>query len=247
MQIPKIIHQIWIQGYHHLPDKFKIKHKILKNYNNDYIVILWDDKKIQQLLKKKYESIYNFYNNVQNLNGFVKIYQSKSDIARLIILKEYGGFYIDIDYYCPLHLDEIYNKNDDLVVVASRYEILDTLPLNYYPMHGSSFIGIKKNHELFDILLKKLILQTNRDNIGTLFDKILQNNHFNLKNIDEKYVSPHTCCKTGVCFSPSKSDWFIGRDLLIFLNCKIKKYIVSIASITLIIFLLILFVFHYHY
>ncbi len=39
--IPKIIHQIWIQGYDQLPNKLKNNHQLIKKYNPDYQIIFW--------------------------------------------------------------------------------------------------------------------------------------------------------------------------------------------------------------
>ena len=222
--IPKIIHQIWIQGYDNLPSELKIKHETIKTYNPDYRVILWDSAKIEDLLKK-YDKISKFYNDIANFSGFVKIFQSQSDVARLVILYEYGGFYLDIDYYCPLSFDKLYKEDDELIVVGSEYKILKYIPIIYHPKYGASFIGIKKKHELFLILFDELVQQNNRDIIGIFFDKFLQKNNYSVTIIDPKYVSSHTCCEIGCCYTPKESSSLFGRSLLIFISCK-KNYII---------------------
>lgn len=233
--IPKIIHQIWIQGYDNLPQKFKNKQEILKKYNPEYQIITWDDTSIRKLLQK-HTQILNLYANIELLDGFIKIYQSQSDIARLVILKEYGGFYIDIDYYCPISLDDIHQKNDTLIVINSEYDILKYFPFFYHPKYGASFIGVIKNHELFDGLFTELVNQTNRDIIGTLFDRYLQKTKFDVKFIDSNYVSSHTSCDCSLCYTPKSSSSFYGRDILIYINCN-KKLIIML--------ILIIFIFYF--
>lgn len=235
MLIPKIIHQIWIQGFDELPEDLKSKHLLLKEYNPDYKIILWDDKKIQKLLEK-YEAIKFLYNNTEILHGFIKKYQSQSDIARLVILREYGGFYIDIDYYCPLSLNKIYNDDDDVVVVGSEYKLLKYIPFIYCPKYGASFIGISKKHKLFDALLVKLGKQTDKNRIGVLFDRYLQQYHYKVKIIDTEYVSSHTSCCSGICTTPKESTNIMGREILIYIGCHI--YLIFI--IVIIIFIIIM-------
>ena len=58
--IPKIIHNIWIQGYEDLPEKNKLNHINIKKLNPDWDFIIWDNKMILQLLKK-YPSLLNLY------------------------------------------------------------------------------------------------------------------------------------------------------------------------------------------
>lgn len=236
MPIPKHIHQIWIQGFKELPLELKQKHKLLKKHNPNYRVTLWDEPKIKKLLKK-YPKMDYFYNNLENFTGMVKIYQSKSDIARLVILYEHGGFYIDIDYYCPISLDRLYDKTDELVVVGSEYQILEYIPLPYHPKYGASFIGVKRKHSMFNDLFSQLVEQTDRDVIGVFFDNFLQKNNYKIRIIDSEYVSPHTCCEPGLCFTPTKSSSFFGRDILIYINCK-RYIILFIVIIVIITFLL---------
>lgn len=240
MPIPKIIHQIWIQGYDELPQDLKAKHKLIKQNNQDYQVILWDDVKIKKLLKK-YDAINYLYYSIEIMDGFIKKYQSQSDVARLIILKEYGGFYIDIDYYCPLSLDILYGKNDEIVTANSEYRILKYIPFIYRPKYGATFVGVTKNHKLFEGLLIKLEKQTNKNKIGVLFDKYLQTHHYKVKLIDTAYVSSHASCCTGICYAPQESTSIMGRALLTYVGCHL--YII-IVIIFIIIFTIIIYIKH---
>ncbi len=236
MPIPKIIHQIWIQGYDYLPEKLKNKHNLIKKFNPNYQVILWDNVMIDSLLYK-YPNIHNVYNNIPNFTGKVKINPSKSDIARLLILYEFGGFYIDIDYYCPKSLDELYDQDDQLVVSNSAYVVLKYLPLKYKPKYCACFMAIIPNHAIFDIIFNELIKLDDRDKIGILMDRVLQDNTnlFQFKVISLNKVSPHSSCVEGICYAPKKSSSIIGRDFLIFIGCKIKYIIVILILILLII------------
>jgi len=81
--IPKIIHQIWIgkkQPPQELMDTWKI---------SGYEYVLWDEEKLRSLQmvnKDKYDYFYD--------KG---LYYGSADIARVEILHQYGGVYIDAD------------------------------------------------------------------------------------------------------------------------------------------------------
>ena len=85
--IPKIIHNIWIQGYEHLPEKNKLNHIHIKKLNPDWDFIIWDNQMILNLLKK-YPSLLNLYKKVNQLSGIIHSKATQSDIARYVILKE---------------------------------------------------------------------------------------------------------------------------------------------------------------
>lgn len=84
------IHTIWIQGYEYLPIENKISYDKIKKLNEEMTFIFWDDTSIIKLLKK-YPRILNLYYNINHIPGFENSYAIKSDIARYMILKEYGG------------------------------------------------------------------------------------------------------------------------------------------------------------
>lgn len=97
-RIPKIIHQIWL-GEKVNDNLIKFSDSI-KKCNPDYEYRLWTDVEAEN---------YNFknkdiFNKATNLG-------QKSDILRYAILKEFGGIYMDTDFYglksfdSLLHLD----------------------------------------------------------------------------------------------------------------------------------------------
>lgn len=87
--IPKILHYIWLGG-----KKTPLVEKCIRTYYKylkDYEIIEWNESNIDTsrydpILKNSYDVFYSR-----------KQYAFCSDIARLYILKEYGGFYVDAD------------------------------------------------------------------------------------------------------------------------------------------------------
>jgi mannosyltransferase OCH1-like enzyme len=97
-KIPKKIHQIWLGGA--LPPSLLDLTNTIKDVNSDYEYKLWNESDIDDL---QYLNRY-LYNQTNNLG-------QRSDIVRYAILKQYGGIYLDTDFYgvksfdSLLHLD----------------------------------------------------------------------------------------------------------------------------------------------
>jgi mannosyltransferase OCH1-like enzyme len=115
-KIPKIIHQIWIQGHDKIPDKLKIfQQQILKLHNNDkWKYILWDDNKIIELISKVNKVLLDTY------LSFTYLHQ-KVDLAKLIILYVFGGIVIDMDAYTIKKLDTLFDKYNNYDFIISYF------------------------------------------------------------------------------------------------------------------------------
>ena len=110
MKIPKIIHQIWIQGENNIPDKFVDNMNKIRGMHPNWEYMLWDEIKILQLLQHNKKIIDLYYK-------FEYLHQ-KVDYAKLIILFTYGGVCIDMDAYTVKSLDDVVEtySNYDFVV-----------------------------------------------------------------------------------------------------------------------------------
>lgn len=103
MQIPKIIHQIWLQGENNIPADYPNYSASWKEKNPEFTYILWDDEMISELIKKIFPQFMKIY------NSYPKLVQ-KVDSAKYIILYHYGGIYIDMDLECIQSLNGLLNK-----------------------------------------------------------------------------------------------------------------------------------------
>ena len=95
--IPKKIHYIWI-GDNPLPKEFKANIETWKKYNPDYEIIGWNESNYDfakcDYIKEAYES---------------KCYSYASNYARLDIVHENGGIYLDTDVECVASFDRLLN------------------------------------------------------------------------------------------------------------------------------------------
>lgn len=139
--IPKIIHQIWIQGYDNLPTRLRKYHNLCKEINNDFTHIFWDDDSI------KYFLLHNFDQNCVDTYNQYPIFAQKSDFARYHILYIYGGIYLDMDMICKKNLS-VFLKNDFFI---TSYILPDV-----FKRYLNGIIGSKPLHPVFLIIFDKM-------------------------------------------------------------------------------------------
>jgi hypothetical protein len=235
--IPKIIHNIWIQGYKQMPYNLKKNIHKIKKLNSDWLFILWDEKKIINLLVK-YPKIHKIYNNIEKLSGILLINAIKSDIARYLIMKEYGGVYFDLDFYCIHNFDNLFtSKKNTIYIASSKINFLDYFyPFNK-PKYCSCFMAFEKNHPIWNNVLKIIILAKTKREIGEALDNSLKMNEKKYSiNILHKINGPYSCESNNICYTPSKSSWNYIRPILQIINCNINKIILLIILIILFIY-----------
>ena len=93
--IPKVIHYCWFGG-NPIPEKYKYWMKTWKKYCPDYEIVEWNESNYDY---KKNQFMYEAYKAKKW--GFVP------DYARLDIIYNYGGIYLDTDVELVKNLDEL--------------------------------------------------------------------------------------------------------------------------------------------
>ncbi len=98
--IPKLLHRVWIGPRYFPPYKDLNALKSFDQINAGFRKVLWRDADVQRLIKKshpEYNEIYSGYRlNIQ-----------RADLARYLILYEYGGVYSDLDISGFRPMDEL--------------------------------------------------------------------------------------------------------------------------------------------
>jgi hypothetical protein len=254
--IPRLIHNIWIQGYDQLPEKYKRNQLEIKKINPDWDFIIWDNQKILELLQK-YPKLLSLYKNASQLSGIISAEATQSYIARYIILKDFGGLYYDFDYECSCSLNELFDErshdsNLSIYIANSKNETIDYLwPFYKKSNYCSCFMAFPKFHPIWDKVIQILEKATNKYEIGHALDRILQINEDNypiivlqlctfktaamwplMSSKDNSYHALEMC--EGV--TRVESSWNPFRPFIQFFNCNIKKIMLFIM-IFLIIFI----------
>ena len=132
-KIPKIIHHIWLGPP--IPKKYKYFIKTWKNKNPEWNFIFWDENKLDNL------EMIN-----KDLYLRLKNYGAKSDIARLEILYQMGGFYLDTDFECLKKIDESLLINDFIAGTI----------FNFFPELANGFMAAKPYSEFIHKCLEDL-------------------------------------------------------------------------------------------
>jgi mannosyltransferase OCH1-like enzyme len=169
--IPKIIHQIWIQGEDELKNKFPNKYKLTRSFEKhmtNYQHKIWSDTDIQNLIIETNPNLFQIYLDAPN-------YASKADIGRLVILYEIGGFYADIDYELFTNIDFLFRlEYTAMVVRLDNLKKFDILLSNF--RYNNALLACVKNHSIPQRMLEII------ENLGSyknLKSNSYEKNHYN--------------------------------------------------------------------
>jgi mannosyltransferase OCH1-like enzyme len=239
--IPQIIHNIWLQGYDDLSNTIKLQYSKIKKKNPDWEFIIWDNNMIEKLLKK-YPKIYDRYKNSANYDS-INQNLIKSDIARYIIMKEYGGLYYDIEYTCNNSLNSLFDNKSNkniIYITVERNNFLDFINLFNRTKYSSSFMAMNANHPIWEKVIEKLIFATTQQQIKMALDISLQeieisNNTYPitiLTNINGYYECKN---KETICYMKDDFTKNPFRIILKYITCHYKQIILLLLSIIIII------------
>lgn len=94
-----------------IPDLLQNAMRETASNNPDYHIIFTDDNDIRQLIGEKHNQ------ELLTLFNLTRIPSPRSDIARMVMLYEYGGFYLDVSMEMHRSLNTLYDRNTELVLV----------------------------------------------------------------------------------------------------------------------------------
>jgi hypothetical protein len=242
--IPKIIHNIWLQGYDDLNNTIKLQYSEIKKINPEWEFIIWDNAMIEKLLKK-YPKIYDKYKNSANYNNINNNF-IKSHIARYIIMKEYGGFYYDIGSTCNNSLNSLFleNNNEDrkntIYIKCDQNNFFDFINPFNRTKYNSSFMAMNVTHPIWEKVIEKLIFAKTQQQINMALDISLQemelsNNNYPIKivnNIDGYYYCEN---KDDICYMKPDFTKNPYKSLLKYIKSYCKQIILIILAIIIII------------
>lgn len=128
LQIPKVIHYCWF-GRQQIPNQYKKWMESWKYYCPDYEIIEWN------------EDNYDVHKNKYSSQAYEKKkWAFVSDYARIDIVNEYGGVYLDTDVELI--------KNIDILLMNEAFCSFETIQ---YVNYGLGF-GAKKNNSILSEL-----------------------------------------------------------------------------------------------
>jgi mannosyltransferase OCH1-like enzyme len=160
--IPKIIHQLWLQGVELVPEKYKPEIEKIKRVNqvfneqSEWKYILWDEKRILDLIKSEPKLLEKYYK--------YEYLHQKVDFSKFIILWKYGGIFLDIDVQIVKPFNQLFDYIKDYDFIVS--EMNNLMILNFFTckkfsncLNNGIYIA-KPNSDILKYLYENLPIDT---------------------------------------------------------------------------------------
>ena len=112
ISIPKIVHQTW--KTYDLPDVTIQNIDKMKNENNEYKFLLYNDEDIDQFMKT------NYTGEIYECFKMLDVGAAKADFWRYCILYKTGGIYLDIDSQIVGKIDELIENEKEAIISRER-------------------------------------------------------------------------------------------------------------------------------
>lgn len=109
--IPKIIHQIWV-GPNAIPEKIQNCINSVKYHFPDFEYIFWDNNTIPNMPSNVAEQ-YHKYGSL-GINAF------QADVLRLYVLNQYGGIFLDADFFVRQNFYHVIKKPFWCIITNTR-------------------------------------------------------------------------------------------------------------------------------
>lgn len=156
-KIPRIIHQIYLgfdskrQYKPDLPEKLLRWREHCKAVNSEYETLFWSKRRIEHLIQTKYAYLWDTW------QGWEAEWIKQADAARYIILNEFGGIYIDLDYSCQNPMDSLIGDGASIVLHRG-------IPGGEYMEYiDNSFMASTPHHWFWTNVLSELPVRAERN------------------------------------------------------------------------------------
>lgn len=118
MSIPKIIHQIYLQGEANIPENIKESIQELRSKNPDWDYKLYDDSIILEFIQKHYDqAMLDLYLSINPCYA-----AARSDLFRYLLLYQKGGVYLDLKSSCTQPFNSILTAEDEFIICGWENE-----------------------------------------------------------------------------------------------------------------------------
>lgn len=140
---PLRIHQIYfnVSKSNSLYLKLKDARESWSRLNRQFEYKLWDEAMVEELIRDKYPHMKELYKSFSR-------WIQKVDMAKYLILHQYGGIYADIDIECVKNMKEVYETFPKYTGVVMYY----TKPFGV----ATDFIIAKPKHSFMTLVVQRL-------------------------------------------------------------------------------------------
>jgi len=141
--IPKIIHQIWIQGQDKLPSRYRSQVQTWRKRNPSWEYRLWDEDSLLVLIRRHYTELLPLYEAYESV-------VARADIARYTVLHKFGGLYADTDTTCVRSIDPyLVEPNVSLYVQVYDNPVWQADPDELLGSVSNALIACIPGHEIW--------------------------------------------------------------------------------------------------
>ena len=251
MSIPKITHQIWMQGWDNLPSKFKDNVADLEEKNPDFNHRKWDEESLRVECAR-------FSSAARDKFDSFKYLMQKVDFGRYVVLYNYGGVSVDTDMVSlkPINHTPKFLEAEFIISNAA-------FPANIVGWVNTALIMCKKQHPILLELIQSIIdtklnerdftskeLYINATTSPSKFNSIVYKHINDIVILDHTYFEPcfsvDPICRPGtgsIMDHQHELSWFNGNAKILAQILIVILYIVLFVGLPLLfIWLISLFV-----
>jgi len=160
--IEKIIHQIWV-GHYDIPQREKKLSEDFIKAHPGWQYYFWSDDNLPNIPEHLVEMYRTMYNK--------KDYVYCADMIRWLVVQEYGGWYLDIDWELVQSLETSVSPDRDGIVFGhfgGGMEWLNNkIGVGWTGIDhtvSNNVFGFKKNHPLLDCVVQNIYVDLNYQN-----------------------------------------------------------------------------------
>ena len=145
MSIPKITHQIWMQGFENIPEKFKKNVSDLHKLNPEYEHKQWDEQSLRnECLKYSKECLERF-------DAF-DLMIMKVDLGRYVVLYNYGGISVDTDMVQINSINKTPGINSESFIISRL-----SFPLGLIGYLNNAILCTSVHNKLMQTMINEII------------------------------------------------------------------------------------------
>jgi len=147
-KIPKRLIQFW-HDKNTIPQEYQDAIKNNLYFTKDFEVLFVDDKYMLDFIKRKDPFLYKLYSNIN-------IQAIRADIARMLLLNEFGGIYMDLSMKLHKPLNSLISRESDVAILRRD----DQKRYSKFPESahfGIMILAAKPRTEFIQSVLKYLV------------------------------------------------------------------------------------------
>lgn len=236
--IPKITHQIWMQGWSELPAKFAENVELLHRLNPEYKHMKWNDAGLRLQCALLGPHVVAKYDSFQHL-------VQRVDLGRYVVAYNFGGVTVDVDMksFKPISATPGL-ATGDFIVSQSAF------PATLVGFINNALIIVKPHHPVLleiindicaldakehDYISKELYIGATT---GVPFYKIIKRRKSEVTIIDSRYFEP--CFSVDPICSPDRAAIMDHRHELSWFSGGMKLFVSVLILVLYVVFFLVL-------